>query len=64
MVVGVVDWEAASVPGIRLATQATGIRYQNRDDMVLIECVAETQTACLFTKNHLKPRRSCWRALT
>jgi glutamate N-acetyltransferase/amino-acid N-acetyltransferase len=54
MVVGVVDWEAAPVPGIRLATQAAGIRYQNRDDMVLIECVAETQIACLFTKNHFK----------
>jgi len=54
VVVGVVGWEAAPVPGIRLATQAAGVRYQNRDDMVLIECAAETQTACLFTKNHFK----------
>lgn len=54
MVVGVVDWQAIEVPGIRLAAHPAGIRYQNRDDLVLIECAAETQIACLFTKNHFK----------
>lgn len=39
------------VKGIRLATAATGMRYQNRDDLMLMEVCEHTQTAALFTTN-------------
>lgn len=39
------------VKGIRLATAATGMRYQNRDDLLLVEMCESAQTAALFTTN-------------
>ena len=40
-----------SVKGIRLGTTAAGIRYANRDDLVVIECQAGTSCAAVFTRN-------------
>lgn len=39
------------VKGIRLATINAGIRYKNRDDMLLIEAAEGSTTAAVFTKN-------------
>ena len=39
------------VPGFKLATAAAGIRYQNRDDLVLISLAENTSTAAVFTQN-------------
>ncbi len=39
------------VTGIRLASCAAGIRYQGRDDLVLIELAEASQTAAVFTQN-------------
>ena len=39
------------VPGVRLAATAAGIRYQGRDDLVLIELAEESQCAAVFTRN-------------
>jgi len=39
------------VPGIKLATAAAGIRYQDRDDLVLIALTENTSTAAVFTQN-------------
>lgn len=39
------------VEGIRLASTAAGIRYAERDDLVLIEMVAGSQCAAVFTRN-------------
>jgi len=39
------------VPGIRLATAAAGIRYQGRDDLVLIEMAEGGSCAAVFTQN-------------
>jgi len=39
------------INGIRLAAVAAGIRYKNRDDVVLIELAEQTTTAAVFTKN-------------
>lgn len=39
------------VPGIRLAVHAAGIRYKNRDDLVLIELAEGGQAAAVFTRN-------------
>ncbi len=39
------------VKGIRIATAAAEIRYQNRDDVVLFELCKNAQTAAVFTKN-------------
>ncbi|HID83474.1 MAG TPA: bifunctional glutamate N-acetyltransferase/amino-acid acetyltransferase ArgJ [Chromatiales bacterium] len=39
------------VPGIKLATAAAGIRYQDRDDLVLIALTESTSTAAVFTQN-------------
>lgn len=39
------------INGIRLAATAAGIRYKNRDDVVLIELAEQTTTAAVFTKN-------------
>lgn len=39
------------VKGIRLATAAAGIRYTDRDDLVVIECDPDTNCATVFTKN-------------
>lgn len=43
--------EAYSIQGVRLATASAGIRYQDRDDLVLIEIDERAQTAAVFTKN-------------
>lgn len=40
-----------TVPGIKLATAAAGIRYQDRDDLVLISLAENTTTAAVFTQN-------------
>ncbi|MFO8004129.1 bifunctional glutamate N-acetyltransferase/amino-acid acetyltransferase ArgJ [Thioalkalivibrio sp.] len=40
-----------SVPGIRLATCAAGIRYRDRDDLLLIDAGPEAAIAALFTAN-------------
>lgn len=39
------------VAGVKLATAAAGIRYQGRDDVVLIELAAGSQTVAVFTQN-------------
>jgi len=40
-----------SVKGIRLGTTAAGIRYTDRDDLVVIECQTGTSCAAVFTRN-------------
>jgi len=40
-----------SVKGIRLGTAAAGIRYADRDDLVVIECQTGTSCAAVFTRN-------------
>lgn len=48
-------WEKSEKPipinGVRLSTQAAGIRYANRQDMCLIEVAAGGRTAGVFTQN-------------
>ncbi len=39
------------VKGVRIATAAAGVRYQNRNDLVLFELSDGSQTAAVFTKN-------------
>ncbi|MCB1788653.1 MAG: bifunctional glutamate N-acetyltransferase/amino-acid acetyltransferase ArgJ [Gammaproteobacteria bacterium] len=39
------------IAGVRLATAAAGIRYKNRDDIVVIEMTAGGTCAGLFTRN-------------
>ena len=39
------------VPGIRLAAGAAGIRYRNRDDLVLVELAEGLTCAATFTRN-------------
>lgn len=39
------------VAGIRLAAVAAGIRYQGRNDLVVMELAAGSQTAAVFTRN-------------
>ena len=39
------------VKGIRLATAAAGLRYRDRDDLVLVEICEQAHTAALFTTN-------------
>ena len=39
------------VKGIRLTTAAAGIRYADRDDLVVIECQAGSSCATVFTQN-------------
>ncbi|HHH46319.1 MAG TPA: bifunctional glutamate N-acetyltransferase/amino-acid acetyltransferase ArgJ [Thiotrichales bacterium] len=41
----------APVPGVRLASTAAGIRYQGRDDLVLMAFDAGTRMAGVFTRN-------------
>ena len=40
-----------AITGIRLASAAAGIRYQNRHDLVLIELAPGSSVAAVFTKN-------------
>ena len=39
------------VAGMRLAAVAAGIRYQDRDDLVVVEIAAGANTAAVFTRN-------------
>jgi glutamate N-acetyltransferase/amino-acid N-acetyltransferase len=39
------------IKGIRLAAVAAGIRYKNRNDLVVLELAEGTTTAAVFTKN-------------
>ncbi len=39
------------VPGVRLAATGAGIRYQGRDDLVLVELAEGTVSAAIFTQN-------------
>ena len=43
-----------SIDGIRLAATAAGIRYQNRNDLVLIELSEQTVSAAVFTRNKFR----------
>jgi len=43
--------ELSPVAGIRLASVAAGIRYQGRDDVVLMELAEGSQCAAVFTRN-------------
>jgi glutamate N-acetyltransferase/amino-acid N-acetyltransferase len=43
--------EFVPVSGIRLATTAAGIRYKDREDLVLMELPEGSSTAAVFTKN-------------
>ena len=40
-----------AVPGVRLAAVAAGIRYQNRNDLCLMELAPGVQCAAVFTRN-------------
>ncbi|MGF1642622.1 MAG: bifunctional glutamate N-acetyltransferase/amino-acid acetyltransferase ArgJ [Thiotrichales bacterium] len=40
-----------AVAGVRLAVAAAGIRYRNRNDVVLIELARGSETAVVFTQN-------------
>ena len=44
---------AALLPirGVRIASTSAGIRYKNREDLVLLELCSEANTAVVFTKN-------------
>ncbi len=42
---------ALRIPGVRLAAGAAGIRYQGRDDLVLMALPPAAQTAAVFTTN-------------
>ena len=41
----------SAVPGIRLSVTAAGIRYQGRDDLVLVELAEGGSVAAVFTRN-------------
>ena len=43
--------QAYPVKGIKLATAASGIRYQGRDDLALLEINPDASVAVVFTKN-------------
>ncbi|WP_018232375.1 bifunctional glutamate N-acetyltransferase/amino-acid acetyltransferase ArgJ [Thioalkalivibrio thiocyanodenitrificans] len=43
--------ELLAVPGVRLGTVAAGIRYRERDDLVLMELAAGSSLAAVFTRN-------------
>ncbi|MGQ9659267.1 MAG: bifunctional glutamate N-acetyltransferase/amino-acid acetyltransferase ArgJ [Thermochromatium sp.] len=45
------DSTCLSVFGVRLATAAAGIRYQGRDDLLLLELAPGTRCAAVFTRN-------------
>ncbi|MCB1857058.1 MAG: bifunctional glutamate N-acetyltransferase/amino-acid acetyltransferase ArgJ [Gammaproteobacteria bacterium] len=40
-----------AVPGIRLGVTGAGIRYQNRDDLLVMELGGNATTAAVFTRN-------------
>jgi glutamate N-acetyltransferase/amino-acid N-acetyltransferase len=39
------------IAGVRLATAQAGVKYPQRDDIVLIEVSPEAEVACVFTQN-------------
>lgn len=43
-----------ALDGVRWGTAATGMRYQNRDDLALLELPADTIAAACFTQNHYR----------
>src|SRR3984957_17587965 len=43
--------ESPPVPGVRLGAAAAGLRYQGRDDVVVIELAPGTTVAGVFTSN-------------
>ncbi|WP_456372835.1 bifunctional glutamate N-acetyltransferase/amino-acid acetyltransferase ArgJ [Thiolapillus sp.] len=43
--------DIAPVSGVRLAAAAAGIRYQDRDDLVLMELAEGSSVAAVFTRN-------------
>ena len=43
--------EILPIPGVRLAATAAGIRYQDRDDLVLMELTGNGTCAAVFTRN-------------
>ncbi len=43
--------ELLPVPGVRVGACAAGIRYQDRDDLVLLELAAGARCAAVFTQN-------------
>ncbi len=45
------DLQFDLVPGVRLATGAAGIRYRDRDDLVLVELAPGSVCAAVFTRN-------------
>jgi len=46
------EWSSLQpVPGVRLATVAAGIKYQDRDDLLLMELDDGAQVAAVFTQN-------------
>ncbi len=45
------DLDFKSVPGIRLGSTAAGIKYTDRDDLVIIELAEGTTCAAVFTQN-------------
>lgn len=45
------DLPFAPVPGVRLAAGAAGIRYRDRDDLVVFEFAPGTACAAVFTRN-------------
>jgi len=53
--------EVYPIRGIRLASASAGIRYQGRDDLVLIQLDTQSETAAVFTKNKFcaAPVRLC-----
>lgn len=40
-----------AIPGVRISTAAAGIKYSDRDDLVLFELSENTNTAVVLTKN-------------
>lgn len=43
--------EVSPIDGVKLACASTGIRYKDRDDLVLIELDEQAETVAVFTKN-------------
>ncbi|MDW3096319.1 MAG: bifunctional glutamate N-acetyltransferase/amino-acid acetyltransferase ArgJ [Gammaproteobacteria bacterium] len=43
-----------AIEGVRLATASAGIRYLDRDDLVLIEIAQEAKVAAVFTQNKFR----------
>ncbi len=43
--------DATPIAGVRLAAAAAGIRYRDRDDLVLMDCGERARIAAVFTRN-------------